>query len=85
MYVIKDVETGNFAKHTGETINNERYQYVEYPWELVDSIDAAQQYTTLEHANEIAFWHLDHYKNWLIVDTETGEEYEKKTGKYLPV
>lgn len=30
MYAIKNVETGLFAKHTGET-NNEGYQYVEYP------------------------------------------------------
>lgn len=51
MFAIKNVKTDKFAKHTGEIDET-------YPWELVDSIKAAQKYTTLEHANEIAFWHL---------------------------
>lgn len=78
MYAIKNVNTGKFAKHTGEIDES-------YPWELVDSINAAQKYTTYEHANEIAFWHLDYKDKWVIVDEETGKVFEKKMGKYLPV
>ena len=84
MYAIKNVETGLFAKHIGETVNNEGYQYSEYPWKLVNNMNVAQQYTALEHANEIAFWYLDSSKKWVIVDLETGKEYEQKLGKYLP-
>lgn len=84
MYAIKNVKSGKFAKHTGET-DPTGFYYVEYPWKLVDGIENAQQYTTLIHANEIACWHLDHYDDWVIVDTETNIEYEKKVGKYLPV
>lgn len=83
MYAIKNNTTGEFAKHTGET-DSEGY-YIEYPWMMVKSIKEAQKYTTLEHANEIAFWHLDHTEKWVLVNDETGEEFEKKMGKYLPV
>lgn len=83
MYAIKNKKSQLFAKHTGET--NGYGQYVEYPWELVSDINQAQQYTTFIHANEIAFWHLDHYEEWLIVNVETGEETSKQKGKYIPV
>ena len=83
MYAIKNKKTQLFAKHTGE-IGEDGY-YVSYPWELVSDINKAQQYTTFIHANEIAFWHLDHYEEWLIVNVETGEETPKQTGKYIPV
>lgn len=85
MFTIKEVESGQFAKHTGETIYNSGDYYVEYPWELVDNIESAQQYTTLEHANEVAFWNLDHYKQWKIVNVDTGEEFDIKKGKYFPI
>ena len=85
MFAIKNVECSKFARHTGETINNEGYQYVEYPWELVDDINEASTYETLVHANEIAFWHLDYSQEWVVVNVTTGAEYKKKLGKYLPV
>lgn len=85
MYAIKNFETGKFVKHTDETVNNEGYEYVSYPWKLVEGIEGGQQYETLEHANEVAFWSLDSYETWVLVNVETGEEYQKKTGKYLPV
>lgn len=83
MYAIKNVSIGKFAKHTGETVNNEGYQYVEYPWKLVKNIEDAQQYTTLEHANEIAFWHLDNSEKWVVVNVWNKEEHKVKTGKYF--
>lgn len=82
MFVIKNVKTGKFAKHTGETDSGG--YYVEYPWELVDSSEEAQQYTSHEHANEVAFWHLDNKDKWLVVDTTSKAEYEITTGRYFP-
>ena len=58
MFAIRNLKTGKYAKHTGETVNNEGYQYVEYPWKMVDDIEDSQKYKTLAHANEVAFWEL---------------------------
>lgn len=82
MFVIKEVESGKFAKLPERRFNEEG---LELAWDLVENAENAQQYTTLEHANEIAFWHLDLHKKWKIVDLESGKEYEKRTGKYIPV
>lgn len=79
MFVIKDTETNKFAKHTGQIRNEETY-----PWTLVNSVEDASQYETLEHANEIAFWELDTFKKWSLVNIETGEEMERRLGKYFP-
>lgn len=83
MFVIKEVESGKFAKLPEPRYNEA--SGLELSWELVENAKNAQQYTTLEHANEIAFWHLDIHKKWKIVDLETGKEYDKGKGKYLPV
>ena len=85
MFAIKEVESGQFAKHTGETVDNEGNYYIKYPWKLVNNVNLAQQYTTQEHANEIAFWNLDHYKQWKVVNVDTDEEFEIKKGKYFPI
>ncbi|MDT0160406.1 hypothetical protein [Bacillus sp. AG4(2022)] len=85
MYVIKDMESGKYAKHTGETVNNEGLYYVEYPWELVDEATEAQKYKTLEHANEVAFWELDSHIKWTLVNLDTKEEFDKQLGKYFPI
>jgi len=85
MFVIKNKKTQKFAKHTGETVGNKGLQYTEYPWEMVDKQEDAQQYTTLEHANEVAFWELSAHEEWVMVNTETDEEFLKKVGKYFPV
>jgi hypothetical protein len=82
MFAIKNVETGKYAKHTGFAHED---VYDPYPWKLVSGINKAQEYETLEHANEITFWHLSHYEKWVVVDKDTGQEYEKTMGKYLPV
>jgi hypothetical protein len=82
MFAIKNVESGKYAKHTGYP---REYEIDPYPWDLVEDINNAQEYETLEHANEIAFWHLSHYEKWVVVDKDTGQEYEKTMGKYLPV
>ena len=77
MFVIKNANTGLFAKHT-ETASS-------YPWEMVSDIEEATEYKTSIHANEIAFWHLDHTEKWLIESKITGNVYKLKTGKYMPV
>ncbi|MES1046332.1 hypothetical protein HYI36_00835 [Bacillus sp. Gen3] len=77
MFVIKNANTGLFAKHT-ETASS-------YPWKMVSNIKDATAYNSFNHANEVAFWNLDHTEKWLIVSTVTGKQYEKEMAKYYPV
>ncbi|PAF19718.1 hypothetical protein [Terribacillus saccharophilus] len=75
-FVIKNVKSGHFAKHTGKDEL--------YPWTTVESINDAQEYETIDHANEIAFWHMAIHEKWIVVDKRDLEEHPITTGKYLP-
>jgi hypothetical protein len=77
MFVIKNAVTGKYAKQTGANSS--------YPWKMVSGVEEATEYKTSTHANEIAFWHLDHTEKWLIESKVTGNIYKLKQGKYLPV
>lgn len=82
MFVILNVTENKFAKHTGET--KDGILYVEYPWQLVNNIEEAQQYITKLQANEIAFWNLDKSDTWNVVNVATGERYPIELCKYFP-
>ena len=76
VFAIKDEKTSKFAKHTGRG---------SYPWKMVSNIKDATLYNSFNHANEVAFWNLDHSEKWLIVSTVTGKQYENEMAKYYPV
>lgn len=69
-YVIKDHEKGTYLKHDNTTRD--------HPYEDVTSTDDATVWNTLEHVSYALWWYVDMYKNYEIIDLDTGDTYIKE-------
>lgn len=64
-YVIQDIDTGKFAKHSGE-------KGQDFPFIYVDRADQAESYENLDHALYVGFWHMEVGRKYRVIDYDHG-------------
>ncbi|MEI2465137.1 hypothetical protein [Niallia taxi] len=79
MYVVKNIESGLFAKQIEPNIDkiDENTSLVDFPWDFVDesNADVYSDFNTAEkEAFALWFLEIDSYRTWIVVNKESAQE-----------
>lgn len=67
-FIIQDIATGVYLKHTGT-------DSIDHPYRDVKTPEAAEQFPSFDHACYAAFWYADFSRQWRVIDTVTGRSF----------
>ncbi|PZM64833.1 hypothetical protein [Paenibacillus dendritiformis] len=67
-FIIQDIATGVYLKHTGT-------DSIDHPYRDVKTPEAAEQFPSFDHACYAAFWYADFSRQWRVIDTVTGRTF----------